>query len=111
MRKTFVAAATVAIFALLVTPAFAAPGGNGGGKGKPGSGSELPATSSIAFEEYSHFSLGSEVGFSTTAVGLASWEWPMVTIWCYQDLNGDGIHTFPNDGGDLVYAQMDHPDV
>ena len=35
----------------------------------------------------------------------------MVTIWCYQNLNGDGIRERPVDGGDLVYAQMDHPDV
>ena len=34
MRKLFVPAATVAVFALLVTPVFAKPGnGNGGGKG------------------------------------------------------------------------------
>ena len=32
MKKMFVAAATIAIFALLVSPAFGAPGGNGGGK-------------------------------------------------------------------------------
>ena len=26
-----------------------------------------------------------------------------------QDLNGDGIHQWPNDGGDLVYAEMRKP--
>jgi len=43
-------------------------------------------------------------GSETTAVGLAGWEHPLYTVWCYQDLNGDGIHQWPNDGGDLVYA-------
>jgi len=33
----------------------------------------------------------------------------MDTVWCYQDLNGDGIHQWPNDGGDLVYAEMRKP--
>jgi len=40
MRKTFVAAATVAIFALLVSPSMAANGGNGKG-GRPTSGGHL----------------------------------------------------------------------
>ena len=35
----------------------------------------------------------------------------MVAVWCYQDVNGDGLNYFPNDGGDLVYMQLDHPDV
>ena len=33
----------------------------------------------------------------------------MYTVWCYQDLNGDGIHQWPDDGGDLVYAEMRKP--
>jgi hypothetical protein len=110
MRKVFVAAATVAIFALLVMPAFAKPGGNGGGKGG-GGGQQVVASSSIVLEDYSYLHFGGEVGFATEAAGLAGWEWPMVTVWCYQDLNGDGVREFPEDDGDLVYAQMDHPDV
>jgi hypothetical protein len=35
----------------------------------------------------------------------------MVAVRCYQDLNGDGIHAFPDDGGDLVFMALDHPDV
>jgi hypothetical protein len=57
MRKLFVAAATVAIFALLVTPAFAAPGGNGGGGNGGGGGGSVTGT----------IELDVPVGFSTTA--------------------------------------------
>ena len=50
------------------------------------------------------------VKFAAKAVDLAGWEYPMVAVWCYQDLTGDGIHEWPNDGGDLVYVQLDNPD-
>ena len=103
MRKLFVATATVAIFALLVTPAFAG-NGKGGGKG----GNQTAGTSSIKIEDYSELWLGGTVGFETNAVGLAGWEYPMVAVWCYQDVDGDGLET----GGqtdDLVYAELRHP--
>jgi hypothetical protein len=124
MRKLFVAAATVAIFALLVTPAFAAKGGKPGGGGAAvtvGSSIDLckvdgvavngcaAGQASVASAPSAH--LRGTVSFAATAVNLAGWQWPMVTVWCYQDGNGDGIHEFPNDGGDLVYAQMDYPNV
>ena len=35
----------------------------------------------------------------------------MVAVWCYQDVNGDGSTTSRTTGGDLVYMQLDHPDV
>jgi hypothetical protein len=53
-------------------PAFAA---------KPHSAS----VSSIALESYSVERLGGTVGFTTTAVGLAGWQYPMVTVACYQN--------------------------
>jgi hypothetical protein len=36
-------------------------------------------------------------------------EYPIYTVWCYQDLNGDGIHQWPIDRSDLVYAEMRKP--
>ena len=33
----------------------------------------------------------------------------MYTVSYYQDLNGDGIHEWPDDGGDLFYAEMRKP--
>ena len=89
MRKLFVAAATVAIFALLVFP-LTGKGGNGNGKG--GGGSTTNPDSRITIEDYSELWLGGTVGFETNAVGLAGREYPMYTVWCYQDLNGNGIH-------------------
>ena len=34
----------------------------------------------------------------------------MVAVWCYQDVNGDGIQVWSDDGGDLVYIELRHPD-
>jgi hypothetical protein len=69
MRKLFVAGASVAIYALLVTPAMAGRGGNGNGKG--GGASTTTAESSITIEDYRELWLGGTVGFEITTVGLA----------------------------------------
>lgn len=50
------------------------------------------------------------VGFAAPAQPLAGCEYPMDTVSCYQDLNSDGSDEWPNDGGDLVYAEMRKPD-
>ena len=71
------AAATVAIFALLVIPAMA-KGPKGGG------GSAVIPQSSIELESYSDLRPGGYVGFETNAVGLAGNEYPMVAVWYYQ---------------------------
>jgi hypothetical protein len=105
MRKTFVFVTLLAALGLLMAPAMA--GGNGGGKG----GGATTGTSSIKLEAYSDLRLGGEVGFTTTAVGLAGWEYPMVAVSCYQDVNGDGTVDTNLLGPDIVYAWLDHPDV
>jgi len=109
MRKLLVVCAALAILGLIAAPSAAT-----GGKGK--GGQAPPAISSIALADYGATSrggpqLGGVVGFTTVAAGLAGWEYPMVAVWCYQDVNGDGIQVWPNDGGDLVYMQLDYPDV
>ena len=55
--------------------------------------------SMIAIDGSSDLWLGGSVTFSTEAVGLKGREWPMVLIKCW-----DG-------GGDVHYAQLDHPDA
>ena len=62
------------------------------------SGRRSTAASSIELEEYSQLHLGGEVGFITSAEGLAGWEYPMVAIWCYQN-------------GSLVYMELGQPQV
>ena len=41
-------------------------------------------SSHIVLESYSDLRLGGYVGFTTAAVGLAGWEYPMVSITCSQ---------------------------
>jgi hypothetical protein len=62
----------VACLALLVSPAFGAPGGNGGGKGRGGGGGsqDVAAESSIDLEAYSDLRLGGYVGFTTVAADI-----------------------------------------
>jgi hypothetical protein len=103
MKRYLVYITIAAVIGIMASPAMA---------GKPTRG----GTSSIALAgaaeaRTSPATLGSLVGFDTTVEALAGWEWPMVAVLCYQDLNGDGVQRFPNDEGDLVYAQLDHPDA
>ena len=35
----------------------------------------------------------------------------MVDECCDQDMNGDGIHAWPNDAGTWSFVQVDHPEV
>jgi hypothetical protein len=91
------------VIALAAMPAHAARGG-----GKP---STSGAGSTIDFEPYSDFRLGGTVGFDTNAVGLAGWEYPMVAVSCYQDVNGDGTVDTNLLGPDVVYTWLDHPDA
>jgi hypothetical protein len=86
MRRVLIAAClAITLTGLAAGPAFA---------GKP---SSRAGTSSIALESYSVLRLGGTVGFTTNAVGLAGWEYPMVSLDCYQN-------------GSLVYIELNHPD-
>jgi hypothetical protein len=78
MRKLFVAAATVAIFALLVSPAIGASGGNGKGKG---GGQQVVAGSDITLNE-SDPHLGGTVTFTVTISGHV--RDPRVQVVCKQ---------------------------
>ena len=80
-------AALIVVLAVSAAPALA---------GKAGS----PATSSIAIASVSGSGntaaaqstprLGDTLTFKTTVEPLAGWEYPMVAVSCYQDMNGDG---------------------
>ena len=103
MRKLFAAAATAAIFALLVTRRSPARGGNGNGKGD--ARSTTTADSSITDRGLQgplarrNGRLGDH-SRRTRRLGV-----PDEPRLCYQDRNGDGINQWPNDGGDLVYGR------
>lgn len=53
--------------------------------------------------------LGDTLTFNTTVPKLAGYEYPMVAVSCYQDVNGDGTVDASITGPDVVYTQLDHP--
>ena len=53
--------------------------------------------------------LGDTLTFATTVAPLAGWEYPMVDLQCYQDVNGDGVVDTTLLGGDIVFTWLDKP--
>jgi hypothetical protein len=91
MRKLVVATATVAVFALLVSPALAGKGGNGNGKG--GGGNTTAATAGITLNDPDPH-LGEWVTFSVTLPPLPGWADPRIQIMCHQS----GVLTYGEAG-------------
>lgn len=54
--------------------------------------------------------LGEYVSFTTTVEKLAGWEYPMVDVQCYQDVNEDGYIDTTLLGPDVVFTWLEHPD-
>ena len=86
MRKNFVTAATVASFALLVTPASAKPGANGG-KGRPGGSQEVVVAPGITVNEADP-SYGDVVTFTATYPRMQ--DAALVSVCCWQ--GGVGVY-------------------
>src|SRR5262249_45342407 len=53
--------------------------------------------------------MGDTLKFATTVQSLAGWEYPMVAVSCYQDVNRDGTVDTSLIGPDIVYAWLDTP--
>jgi hypothetical protein len=53
--------------------------------------------------------LGDSLTFATRIEPLAGWEYPMVALSCYQDVNGDGTVDTNLRGPDIVFGQLDKP--
>jgi hypothetical protein len=53
--------------------------------------------------------LGDTLTFKTTVEPLAGWEYPMVAVSCYQDVNGDGTVNTNLLGPDVVFTWLDRP--
>jgi hypothetical protein len=91
-------------------PALAGKGNNGGAGG---------TTSSIAIATVDGTAmtaavkptpkLGDTLTFATSVEPLAGWEYPMVVVSCYQDVNGDGYVDTNMLGPDIVYSWVDRP--
>lgn len=101
-------AALTVVLAACAAPAFAAKGGGfattssiaiatvEGGAMAAGAQSPTPA-------------LGDKLTFRTTVEPLAGWEYPMVALSCYQDVNGDGKVDTNLLGPDVVFTWLDKP--
>lgn len=100
---------TAAVVVILVAAAFALPAFAGNGN--------RSATSSISFASIDGAAaplspttkLGDSVKFATTVQSLPGWQYPMVAVSCYQDVNGDGKLDTSITGPDVVYTQLDKP--
>jgi hypothetical protein len=92
---------------LAVAPALA---GKGGGSTAPSSISiaTINGTSAAPTQNPTP-KLGDNLTFATVAGSMAGWEYPMVAVSCYQDVNGDGVVDTTLQGPDLVYAGLDKP--
>src|SRR5436190_19829021 len=74
-----------------VTPAVAGKGGSGAGSSTPSiTIATVDGTSVAAATVRPTPKLGDNLTFATTVPSLAGWEYPMVVVSCYQDVNGDG---------------------
>jgi hypothetical protein len=108
-RSTAVLWLVLAGLAVVATPALAGKGGNGGGGGTSSSIAiaTVDGTSMAAAKPTPN--LGDTLTFATTVAPLAGWEYPMVSLSCFQDVNGDGVVDTSITGPDLVFAQLDRP--
>jgi hypothetical protein len=118
LRMISTLAALAAVVALGAPSMAAKPPKGGGGGGTTQTGS------SIAIDTVTNAdgttaktdgaiqpSLGSKMTFRTSVQPLAGWQYPMVTVACYQDVNKDGTIEKSTIGPDLVYLQLDQPDT
>lgn len=54
---------------------------------------------------------GAQLTYTVTTGGLKGWQYPMVEVSCYQDLNGDNVVDTDLFGPDLAWVALDHPDA
>jgi ABC-type glycerol-3-phosphate transport system substrate-binding protein len=108
MFRITLAAITI-LLAVSAAPAFAGKGG--------GTASSSIAIASVsggtnaAAAPSSTARLGDTLTFKTTVEPLAGWEYPMVAVSCYQDVNGDGTVQTNLLGPDVVFTWLDRPNA
>ena len=94
----------------ITTPALAGKGGSGGSSTTSKiSIATVDGTSMAAATVKPAPKLGDTVTFATAVEPLAGWEYPMVVVSCYQDVNGDGYTDTNMLGPDIVYSWVDKP--
>jgi hypothetical protein len=102
----------------VAAPALAARGGGGGG-----GGAGTTTSSSIWLASVDGWSTagrtavvptvpyGSRLTFGTSVEPLAGWEYAMVSLACYRDVDGNGVVDMSLTGPDVVLTQLDRPDA
>ena len=106
MFRITIAAITI-LLAVSAAPALAGKGG-----GTTTSSIAIASVSggtSAAAAQSSTARLGDTLTFKTTVEPLAGWEYPMVAVSCYQDVNGDGTVQTDLLGPDVVFTWLDKP--
>lgn len=71
----------------------------------------VSGSASLAAEASTVATLGDTLTFKTTVQPLAGWEYPMVAVSCYQDVNEDGFVDTRLLGPDVVFTWLDHPNA
>lgn len=106
MFRITIAAITI-LLAVSAAPAFA---GKGGGTSTSSIAiASVSGGTSAAAAQSSTAKLGDTLTFKTTVEPLAGWEYPMVDVSCYQDVNGDGTVQTDLLGPDVVFTWLDKP--
>jgi ABC-type glycerol-3-phosphate transport system substrate-binding protein len=106
MLRITIAAITI-LLAVSAAPAFA---GKGGGTSTSSIAiASVSGGTSAATAQSSTARLGDTLTFRTTVEPLAGWEYPMVAVSCYQDVNGDGTVQTDLLGPDVVFTWLDKP--
>lgn len=97
---------------LAAVPAYAAKGGGGAGTTSSSiSLASVDGTTLAAATVKPTPALGDSLTFATQVEPLAGWEYPMVAVSCYQDVNGDGVVDTNLLGPDVVYTWLDKPNA
>jgi hypothetical protein len=112
-RNTAFNLVVLVCIAVAATPAFAGKGGSGGSGG--GSAPSITIASvnggpmAAASTPFSSTKVGDVLTFATTVSPLAGWEYPMVALTCYQDVNKDGKIDTSITGPDIVFSSLNPP--
>ena len=72
------------------------------------SGVALAADGSISLDQPAP-ALGDTITFTTSVPKLKGYEYPMVDVQCYQDVDGDGSVSTELLGPDIVFSSLTHP--
>lgn len=98
---------------LTVAPALAGKGGGSGGSTPPPPSISIATINgtSAASTQNPVPHLGDDLTFASVVGSIAGWEYPMVAVSCYQDVNGDGVIDTNLLGPDVVYTWLDKPDA